>query len=495
MRARLVAMAKRPADRKLLISAKDTFALVDWLIPEDPEAVALTAAEEPPDAEAELPYRPPERHPEPSAEFVRSVGRQSDRRRPREGDDQRRRNSVVDAAIEVLSSSALPIAEATLLERVRERDLSGLELRRLRESLSSDNQQRLSSGRQPRFAVTAEGELRLTDEGDTSGTAVQQALVRQFGLSQQTTRPPEEQQPAEPVADAEATHRLKDLLKDARRASAEVMRARLAGLDAAVFERACVKLLHSLRYREIKGARRNREGRALTAKLRDGSLEIRCVIRVTVATVDRRMVQEVRRELESFGAQLGLILSPVHARGDVRSDALNGGKLVALWCGNGLGEKFLDAKVGVTTTSYELFELDPAFFEKAHADAAELAQRRQDRAQGEDIQAKDEAATPAAVPGEPTERTGRRRRRRRRGGQRTEAAPVGTETSGGTPDAASAAEGAGASESQTSTESSPEQFSNERRSFESAAPTFETASPVEASPVESRSDSRSDEPP
>src|SRR4051812_38782136 len=75
MLARLAAMARRPRDRKVIVTAKDTFALADWMLSEDAAALALTGVIEPNPEEAMPPYRPVERHPESKPEFARGAGR------------------------------------------------------------------------------------------------------------------------------------------------------------------------------------------------------------------------------------------------------------------------------------------------------------------------------------------------------------------------------------------------------------------------------------
>src|SRR5256885_2083960 len=63
MLSRLAAMARRPRDRKVIVVAKDTFALADWNVPEDADALASTGVPEPNPEEDLPPLRPPERHP------------------------------------------------------------------------------------------------------------------------------------------------------------------------------------------------------------------------------------------------------------------------------------------------------------------------------------------------------------------------------------------------------------------------------------------------
>src|SRR5215472_17004197 len=95
MLSRLTAMARRPRDRKLVVTAKDTFALADWAVPEDREALSQTGLDVPNPEESLPPLRPAERHPDPRMDNVRAVGRGAERRRWREEDEgtrgQRRR--------------------------------------------------------------------------------------------------------------------------------------------------------------------------------------------------------------------------------------------------------------------------------------------------------------------------------------------------------------------------------------------------------------------
>ncbi|HEX8699745.1 MAG TPA: winged helix-turn-helix domain-containing protein, partial [Myxococcaceae bacterium] len=92
MLSRLAAMARRTRDRKVIVTAKDTFALVDWALPEDAEALAQTGVVEPNPEEDLPPLRPVERHPEPRGDNVRAAGRGTERKRRRdEEEDQKGR--------------------------------------------------------------------------------------------------------------------------------------------------------------------------------------------------------------------------------------------------------------------------------------------------------------------------------------------------------------------------------------------------------------------
>src|SRR5262252_643419 len=74
MLSRLAAMARRTRDRRVIVTAKDTFALVDWQLPEDAAALAVTGVPEPNPEEDLPPLRPAERHPDPRNDNVRAAG-------------------------------------------------------------------------------------------------------------------------------------------------------------------------------------------------------------------------------------------------------------------------------------------------------------------------------------------------------------------------------------------------------------------------------------
>src|SRR5437868_1822306 len=108
MLSRLAAMAKRPRDRKVMVTAKDTFALADWMLPEDAAALETTGVLEANPEEAMPAYRPTERHPEPRGEFVRAIGRQAERERKRRDDEHRKKRypPVSEVAFEILTDAS-----------------------------------------------------------------------------------------------------------------------------------------------------------------------------------------------------------------------------------------------------------------------------------------------------------------------------------------------------------------------------------------------------
>jgi hypothetical protein len=405
MLARLAAQAKRSRERKLVVTARDTFALSDWMLPEDADALAVTGTVDPNPEEALPPYRPTERHPEPRAEYLRAIGRQAERnRRDRRDDDGKRKKypPVPEVVFEVLQEAG-GLVPSELIARLKARDLvDDLGTLSLLEALAEDNQQRLDQGRRPQFAAirTETNELQLSvdtsaPEAGPLPLQAQEAFCKAANLPFENgkvvlrSHRKKDDAPglAAPSADDLAlVHTAKTTVKDARKAMARVLRKKLGELETGTFEKACVKLLHAHGFRELKVARRAKDGALLSARKKDGSLELRFAIRMLKGTqpVERRHVQELRRDVSQVSANLGLLLTPGEARGDARSEGTGGGALVMLWCGDHLADKFFEGEVGVEVTRVELFEIDEAFFEQAKLDAEEASKRREERQKDRD---------------------------------------------------------------------------------------------------------------
>ncbi|MBX7115275.1 MAG: restriction endonuclease [Myxococcaceae bacterium] len=393
MLSRLAAMAKRPRDRKVMITAKDTFALSEWMLPEDPVAAASTGIIEDNPEEALPPLRPPERHPEPRAENARGLGRQSDRKY-RSEERRRRYPPVAEVVYEIMSEAPNPYKPDALLHTARSRELASDDLNpeQLLLALLEDNQRRIDAGRRPHFVYekTPEGDAQLVLDRNSERPVqdIQTVFATALNVPMQEGRVVlKSQAPQGPAAgpsqdDVALIQSAKHAVREARRAMARVMRRRLGQLEQGDFEKACVKLLHGEGFREVKVAKRAKEGPLMTARCREGNLELRYAVRVLKGggSVERRHVQDLRRDLNHYGAHVGLICSSGDARGDARSEATGGGALIFLWCGDALAEKFFDAQVGVKPQPLMLFELDEAFFARVHQDAQEARARREERA-------------------------------------------------------------------------------------------------------------------
>jgi hypothetical protein len=400
MLSRLAAMARRTRDRKVVVTAKDTFALADWALPEDAEALALTGVMEAHPEDSLPPLRPVERHPEPRTENVRSAGRGTERGKRRrdeeeEGRGGRRRRfpPMPEVVFEILSESEQSLRPEQLLERAKSKELAGedVTVEALLTALLEDNQRRIDAGRRPQFSLSKEtGEVTLERAGAPSEAPpleLQAAFAAALGIPLEDGRPvlpkagvagaatPEAQ------ADAALLTTARTAVKDARKAVARAVRKRLGELDVGTFEKSVVKMMHALGFRELKVAKRSKEGPLLTARKREGSVDLRFAIRMLKGTpsIERKAVQELRKDLGHYSAQVGLLACAGDVRGDARTEAQASGSLVMLWCGDALGEKFLEAKAAVTVTTVELYDVDERFFEVAKLEAEEAQKRREER--------------------------------------------------------------------------------------------------------------------
>jgi hypothetical protein len=395
MLSRLAAMAKRPRDRKVMVTAKDTFALADWMLPEDPAALESTGVPEANPEESMPPYRPSERHPEPRGDYVRAIGRQAERERKRRDDDTRRKRypPVSEVAFEILTEAGGGLSPHDLLKRAREKELASdeLSIEQLLHALLDDNQRRIDSGRRPQFSYAgiegAEAQLRLDAGTDIAPMDVQLQFAANAGVPVENGRPvlrvPEVPRGPTQVSaeDLAALQSARQAGKDARRAMARVLKKKLSELDGGTFEKSIVRMMHRLSFREVKVAKRSKDGPLLTARRREGSLELRYAVRLLKAntSVERRYVSELRKDLGHYSAHVGLLIGAGDPRGDAKSEALSGGALVFLWCGEGLAEQFFEAQIGVKVQTIELYEIDEAFFETARHDAEEARARREER--------------------------------------------------------------------------------------------------------------------
>jgi hypothetical protein len=449
MLSRLAAMARRTRDRKVVVTAKDTFALADWALPEDAEALALTGVTEAHEEESLPPLRPTERHPEPRTENARAAGRGTERGKRRrdeeeEGRGGRRRRfpPMPEVVFEILSEADESLRPEQLLERAREKELAPEDttVEALLTALLEDNQRRIDAGRRPQFSLSKEtGAVTLERAGSPSEAPpleLQAAFAAALGIPLEDGRPvlPKAGAAAAPTADAQADAALlltaRTAVKDSRKAVARALRKRLGELDVGAFEKSVVKMMHALGFRELKVAKRSKEGPLLTARKREGSVDLRFAIRMLRGTpsLERKAVQELRKDLGHYSAQVGLLASAGDVRGDARTEAQASGSLVMLWCGDALGEKFLEAKAAVTVTTVELYDIDERFFEVARLEADEAQKRREERQRekqareegGEEVTT-DEAkprSRAAEAAGEVQERREKRREERREERQR-----------------------------------------------------------------------------
>jgi ribonuclease E len=366
MAGQLVAHCRLPhGDRLLHAVEHGIFALVEWQLPEDPAGIE-NLVEAPP--EEELPYRGNERHPVPSRELARGHGRGERGRRREEGEERRGKRfpPPAEVAYEILAGAGRPIALVEIAAQGAERllmpDAFVRDVGSLRSALQEDNRRRESSGRRALFAL----------EGDDV------TLVAQ----------PE---PGERAAAPVAGVRLAAGAGDLRKAALAALRRRLRECDGPTFENVAGALLARLGYSELKVVKRGREHAVYVGRRRLGAAEIRHVFRVVRAHADvgRRDVQDLRRDLGNYGAQIGLVVATGDVQREARGDATAGGQLpVVLLCGEALAEAFAESATGCRQVIVP--ELDEGFFREAALQGAAEEEARRARREERDKRRGDE---------------------------------------------------------------------------------------------------------
>jgi hypothetical protein len=358
MAGQLVAHCRLPkADRRVIAVQHGTFALVEWGLDEDPAAIENLIELPPAD---ELPYRGQERHPVPSREVARSTGRGEGRGRRREEGEERRPKRFPppsEVAYEILAGAGRALslqdiaaqgAERTLMPDAFVRDLGSL-----KSALLEDNRRRESAGRKALFSIEDE----------------------QVTLAAQP-------EPGERVAAPRAAAASG---ADLRKSALMALRRRMRDCDGPTFEHLAVALLGQLGYQELKVVKRGREHAIYTARRRVGVAELRHAIRVLRAhgEVGRRDVQDLRRDISNYGAQLGVVVGTGDVQREARSEACAGGQLpVFLLCGEALAEAATEAAVGCRQVLVP--EIDEVWFREAAAKGAEEEEARRARREERD---------------------------------------------------------------------------------------------------------------
>lgn len=374
MGGQLAAHSRLPhTDRRVLAVQHAIFALAEWGLDEDPHALE-DILERP--AENEPPLRPKERHPIPSREMARGIGRGEVRGRRREEGEERRGRRFpppAEVAYEILVGAERPMSLSELgalgAERFLMPDAFVRDTASLAAALQEDNRRRESAGRRPLFGVEAD----------------MVSLVAQ-------PEPGERPTPAAPVR-ATPT--------DVRRVALATLRRRIRDSSGATVEHLVARLLERMGLREVKVARRGREQVVFTGRKRIGLGEVRHCVRVirTGADVGRREVQEVRRDLGHYGAQIGLVVTAGDASREARGESAAAGQLpVVLLCGEALAESFTE--VGLGCQIIQVPVVDEAFFRQT----AEVAEKEESvrRAWREERERRDrERPAPEVIPAPP----------------------------------------------------------------------------------------------
>ena len=394
MGQRLAAMAKRDDDRKVIaVAPEGTFALIEWSVPLEQVVEPVAPPLHPIDDGVTL-YRQREREPRPiNAQARRRIealqpgaeDEEEDRKR-----GQRRFPPPAEVVFEWLAQrqSGAPISELSdalfkksLLSEALVRDHASRV-----QALLEDNRRRTEAGRKPAFIV--DGERVTLVEFPAPSAMPEEARTSHTGLGR-------------PMSAAQ-------LVAEGRRAVVRALRRRVADLETSGFEQLCAHLLEKMGMRDVRVAKRSKEGPLYLARQRRGVSDLRVAVKLTRGSreIGRADVQELRKDLAHYSAQMGLVLAPGEAGRDARAEASAAGQPpVALYAGDALAEELVALRVGVTVQVVELADVDEAFFASAakgvpsHRDRRERCEERIERAEpAEPIPAERPAPEPEAQP-------------------------------------------------------------------------------------------------
>ncbi|MGI5864074.1 MAG: HTH domain-containing protein [Myxococcales bacterium] len=372
MQSRLLAMARRRTDRRVIATAPQTFALADWGLPEDQSAYEPVVEESREKLEGP-PLRGRERHPVASPAKVRIAGRGERMRGWREEDEERRRwrklPPLCEVAVEVLTAAGTPLTPVDLAAAARERELVSEDLgaEALLNALREDNRRRSESGRRPLFDLLPSGEVALRP-APAEAAELEAAVAYAMGM-------PLRREEAGPGA-----AKLVALAAEHRRQVVRQMRRRLGELDASALEKAVEVLLAQQGFVDVKVARRSREGPLLVARRREGLTELRYALRLMRGNLEvgRDEVSELRRSVGQHGAHMGILVSAADPTREARQEAAASQPLVVLLCGDSLAETFMEKRVGCSVTAVEVFDLDEEFFRRSRERGREERESRRE---------------------------------------------------------------------------------------------------------------------
>src|SRR5947209_2361334 len=400
MGQRLAAMAEREEERKVVaIAPEGTFALVEWGVPQEVIVEPVAPPMAPPDTGEPL-YRPVEREPKPihaqarrrlaelqaeheeGHEEVEAERRRQDQARQK---GQRRYPPPAEVVFEALAQrqTGAPLAElaADLLRKQLLSDGLVHDLPSLVAALLEDNRRRTEAGRKPAFIVDGERVTLVEFPPPSALPELPEARTPHTG--------------ARPMSGPQ-------LAAEGRRAVVRALRRRLAELDTSSFETLCATLLEKMGMRDVRVAKRSKEGPLYLARQRRGLSDLRVAVKLVrgAREIGRNDVQELRKDLAHYSAQMGLVLSPGEAGRDARSEASAAGQApVALYTGEALPEEMIACRVGVTVQSVEVPDLDEAFFAgllRHREDRGEIRERKREREE-RPAAPQEEAAPPPPV--------------------------------------------------------------------------------------------------
>src|SRR5438309_10411136 len=379
MGQRLAAMARREDDRKVVaVMPEGTFALLEWAVPQEMQVEAVAPPMQPAETGEAL-YRPREREPraihaqarrrlaELQAEHEEGYeGVEAERRRQDQGRKGQRRfpppaEVVFEALAQRQTGAVLAELAADLLHRQLLSDALVRDLPSLVAALLEDNRRRTEAGRKPAFIVDGDRVTLVEFPPPTAlleeARAPQVVGARPLGAIQLGT--------------------------EVRRAVIRALRRRVTELDTSAFENLCAALLDRMGMRDVRVAKRSKEGPLYLARQRRGVSDLRVAVKLVRGgrEIGRADVQELRKDLAHYSAQMGLVLAPGEAGRDARAEASAAAQApVALYTGEALPEEMIACRVGVTVQTVEVPDLDEAFFAGLlRQDRGETRDRRRER--------------------------------------------------------------------------------------------------------------------
>src|SRR5205085_2128424 len=211
------------------------------------------------------------------------------------------------------------------------------------QALLEDNRRRTEAGRKPAFIV--DGERVTLVEFPPPSALPDEARTSHTGLGR-------------PMTGAQ-------LVAEGRRAVVRSLRRRLAELETAGFEHLCSLLLEKMGMRDVRVAKRSKEGPLYLARQRRGVSDLRVAVKLVrgAREISRNDVQDLRKDLAHYSAQMGLVLAPGEAGRDARGEASAAGQApVALYTGEALPEEMIACRIGVTVQTVDVPDVDEAFF-------------------------------------------------------------------------------------------------------------------------------------
>jgi ribonuclease E len=357
MRERLLTLARRTRNRKVLVVGPGQFALSDWGLQEDP--AALAELENPTDPELEgPPRRGKERHPAVSPPRGGSRDRSRPPERPEASEAAGRRKKryppLSEVALQMLSEAGEPQTLAEIIARAREKSLVSGELSEemLGRALREENRIRTESRRRPHFAIDEGGRVELLERGAPEPAT-------------ESDRGPRIREPSVRGAGGKALPtRFQGLVMASKRSAARALRRRLADLDAHGLERVALALLEASGYRDVRTVHPAQGGGAwLTTRRRLGLTDVRFLVRLVLSgeAAGRDDLLEFRREMLRQNAHAGMWLGPAELGREVRTEVqVVGQPLVMLLCGDAMAEELVMRQIGVV--AYEQHSVDEDFW-------------------------------------------------------------------------------------------------------------------------------------